>query len=235
MIRNLKALGLGLVAFLAIGGGVAWVAVANNPAQLEAEAGTVRVDWNQTNEWSFKWKKHTVSCETVGLEGEGSNEATTISNVTATFGKCKEPVPKNPATVNMNGCIFTFHLTGDVSVPEDRWTAITDLSCAEKKEMTITIYSDAGHTSQMCTYDIPPQTGKTKIELTNKMAGSKVNGVETPKDFLIAHVLLELKTDVTGGFLTCGSTDEVGLLEGEAELIGTDSEKNQTGITVRTP
>lgn len=233
MTLNLRALGLSLLAVLAMSAMTASAATADKPAKLTAEAGTVMVDWMQTDPWFFERVGHPLTCKTVSLSGEGSNGVTTLSNTTSTFGQCESPFHKKPATVSMNECTFTFHLTAE---PGHDWTAIMDIGCPEKKEISITIYSDAQHTVPICIYHIPPQTGKTQVDLTNEPAGSEVNGVKTPKDFIIADFFVQgIKSQKTGGFLSCGPNDDGNaLLAGSAELIGTNSEKKQTGITVST-
>jgi hypothetical protein len=236
MIRNPKAIAAALILALVAAAMGASAAQAEKPAQLTAEAGTVKIDGKQVAPGTFVRLARKLTCEITSLEGPAANGATTLEGVFPTLASCEDEVLKKPATFNTNGCTLTFHLTADAKEPEDTWTAITDLACAPGPAI-LTIYNNAAHTEVLCKYNLPAQTGKQVIDLTNIAAGTKVNGVTTPKDFLIAHFNLgAIKViRVEGSALVCGAeVNETTTYTGEWHLWGTNAASGITGITVST-
>jgi hypothetical protein len=236
MIRNLKAMALALAAVCAMGAIAASAAQAEKPAQLTAEMGTVKIDGTQIAPGTFVRLARKVTCEHVSTTGPGVNGITTIEEVAPTFTNCKDEVLDKPATVNMNGCTFKFHLTADAKSPEDTWTAISDLICAPGPA-SLTIYNNAGHTEVLCKFTFAEQLNKVTTELTNIPAGTKVNGKATPKDFIIADINVgAIKSKRTeGSAVVCGAEEnETATLTLEAHLWGTNAAQEITGITVST-
>jgi hypothetical protein len=236
MTCNPKTLGLALAAVLASGAIAASAAQAEKPAQLTAEAGTVKIDGNQTKPGTLVRLARKFTCEKFEVIAAAANGATTIEGVVPVFAVCKDEVVEKPVTINMNGCTFTFHLTADAKSPEDTWTMVWDLACPAGPAL-FTIYNNAGHTEVLCKYHFPAQTGKVTTDLTNIAAGTKVNGITTPRDFLIAHVnigaIKSIRTE--GSAVLCGAeVNETMTWSVEMHLWGTNAAKEITGITIST-
>jgi hypothetical protein len=236
MTRNLKTLALTLATVLSAGAIIASTAQAEKPAQLTAEAGTVKVDGRQITPITLVRLARKIKCEVFEFNGPASNGASTIENVTPIFAKCEDEVLVKPVTVSMNGCTFTFHFTADMQFPEDTWTLTSDLVCPSGP-LKIVIYNNPGHTEVLCAYTGAAQAGKKTIDLTNANADVKVNGITTSKNFLVGHVnvgAIKL-TKTEGSVLVCGAeANETATLTGEVHLWGTDSNGAVTGITVST-
>jgi hypothetical protein len=234
MSRNPKILSLALGAVLAMGVMAASAAQAEKPAQLTAEAGTVGIEGTQTSPFTLVRLARKITCEKFEFIGPAANGATTIEGVVPTFANCKDEVLEKPATVKVNICTFTFHLIAKEL--EDTWTMEWDLACPTSPT-SITIYNNAAHTEVLCKFHLPAQAGKVTTDVTNIAAGTKVNGIATPKDFLIAHIKIgaikSIRTE--GSPLVCGAeVNEAATLTLEAHLWGTSAAEEKTGITMST-
>jgi hypothetical protein len=158
MIRNFKALGLALVAILAMS------VVVASAAQAEKTEAKIT---SQTNVYPLQLSAtSTVGNEifnTAGgkVECKGSYSASVgaaSANVTATptYTECKA-FGFVAATVTMNGCAYKFNLT--TIVKADEYLAHVDLVCPAGKSVVIT----AG----TCEVVVHAQTGLTHAGITN--------------------------------------------------------------------
>ena len=248
MIRNLKAFGLALVAVFAMGAMVTSAAQAQGVAKVTAEATTVTLDGKQIGTSNvFQREARKVSCTAVELQAHDTNfnGDSTILTTAPVFTGCEETVLKKSSTVFMNGCTFTFHLTGDATGGEHTWTATTDLECPGAPARLV-VYnatgdsapaSDHEESDRLCEYTFASQTGLSKIDLTNKAAGGVVGGVVTPKDYIIADITVGGITSVRtfGAALTCGAVNNAtATLTAEAEIWGTNGLGEKTGVTIST-
>jgi hypothetical protein len=234
--RNVNIRLLVLAVVLATGVVAAPAARAESPAQLTAEAGTVKVAGKQISPGTFVRLARKVTCEKLEGSGPATNGATTLEGTTAVSANCKDEVLEKPVTAQTNGCTLTIHLTAHAQSPEDRWTSTVDLVCSIGPA-TLTIYNNAAHTEVLCKYTFATQAGKTTTTLTNVAAGTKVNGVTTPKDFVIAHATISAikSTRVEGSALVCGAeSNETATLTGEGHLWGMNAAEEKTGITIST-
>ena len=126
MIRNLKVLGLALVAVLALNA----VAVSSASAtEFESAAGTTSAKGSQSENGKFKTKNGTIECTSGtfrGMPPEGKFTVIQTSDSTATngpekekkgieYGGCKFLGFINVA-VNTTGCQYEFKASGKVSV-----------------------------------------------------------------------------------------------------------------------
>ncbi len=236
MTRNLKALGLALVAVLAMTAFAASAAQATSPAEVTAEGGQATIDGLQEGELTvFTRGARTVTCETADLHADVTNGAGSITAF-PTYEDCHANLGL-PATVTMNDCHFNFSLTENSG---GTFTAVSGLECADPNEkVEIHVYNNhTDHTAgtSQCTYTFGEQGNKNTIELTNKPAEG-----ETPKDWVTADInvggIVSTRPNNTthghGGLLSCGAENHTtGTLVGQASLKGTDDEENYVGVTV---
>ncbi len=182
MIRNLKALGLALVAVGAMGALMASSAQALTPAHLTAgsAANPATIRGVQTTANVFNRAGRTVTCETAEFNSSTTVEGSvTDLSIVPTYANCHAVVlgTKFPATVTMNSCYYTF--TG-TKLASGAYTVRTDLHCLiPGDEVEVHIYNGTPHSvsNEICTIDIPEQTNLTTITLTNR-AGSVPHDVD---------------------------------------------------------
>ena len=204
MTRNLKALGLALVAVFAFSAMAASAASAS-PADFKIASGSGTASAEGTTTQEFVTDKGTkLTC--VEAEGKSSVEGTatvgseqqgSITTVTAAYNNCHATILKIPTTVDMNGCQFRFNAgrlvsdtAGTTAASGNTATGSVDIvNCNEKTPgITITV----GAEGKTCHIDVPEQNGIESVHYTTTEAG----GVE--------HVLGSLnkavvKIDYTGG------------------------------------
>ena len=236
-MRNLKALGLGLVAAFAMSAVMASAVQAQGAAAITIEGGSgiVTAEGDEGERAVFTRQGRTVTCHNEHFEATVFNGDTTITAVPK-YSNCTSSL--GPATVTMNSCHYLFHLTGDstgVGV-EDTWTATADLNCTTPGDKAyIHIYSSAAnHASNtvLCTFEFGEQSGLPGIDLTNKAAGGT-----TPNNWVTAHIDVEkiVSKRTAGSTLICGSeNDSAGTLEGLAEIKGKNHAGEPRGITIST-
>jgi hypothetical protein len=149
MIRNLKALGLALVAVFAMS---ALVASAASAAEFHSEGENTTVSASQTTVQVFKTTAGEVTCAKASFSGtQATKTAVKISGVSAVYSECHIIFFGSTfkATVNMNGCTYTLYASG-----------AADLVCAAGKEVEVT--------AAECTVKVPGQTGLKTVNYSNK-------------------------------------------------------------------
>lgn len=62
-----------------------------------------------------------------------------------------------PATVQLNGCDYLFHLGGTTFT--NQYSVTADIVCPKEAKIHISAYSSSSHAVRVCTTTIPPQTG----------------------------------------------------------------------------
>ncbi len=237
MVRNLKTVGLTLLAVFATSAFAVPAAQAENPATIIAEQYPVILDGEQEGSLTvlaIVGFRLNVTCQMSTFQGEitESSSGETVGFAQTSYTDCVSGLFTTPVTVTMNGCYYVYHFTAD---PLDKFTAVTDILCPEGKPMEVHIYGNEGdHESStaLCTYSLGQQSGKTVIELTNKEPDEV-----TPKDWITVDFNLTgiviTRTGGYGGILACPGTTN-GKLQGQATLKGTDEDENDVGITVST-
>jgi hypothetical protein len=160
MIRNAKAMGLALVAMLAIGAMSASAASAEvgefTAEEYPASMTAVQIEGGH----SFTTAAGTLTCENAHFEGT-LPAAQNDLNVTPEYTGCEVetgPLAGAPVTVTNNGCTYTFTVT--TTVIEDTAEGLVHLICGSTP-MQVHIY--ANHTKHtngeiLCTYTIGSQT-----------------------------------------------------------------------------
>jgi hypothetical protein len=216
MIRNFKALGLAVVAVLAMSAVVASAAQAVEfkagayPAALTAKAESLANGGSQ----KFVTTAGTVTCDTVTGTATLSGPASSILTTTITYtdsaleaeGKkdtCTGPLGSQPV-IEMNGCQYRFNVAGTV-----------DIVCPESK----TIVVNGGG---LCTVKIGSQTGLSKVTYTTITEG----GIEK---VTISPAVTNIKYSHSG---LCGTgSGTTGSYTGNVIVSGTNS-GNPTNVTV---
>ena len=199
MTRNLKALGLALVAVFALSAVVASGASAS-PALFTAEVSaeeTAKIHGGQIGTDKFVIgtgaNPAELTCATASLVGKALTQGKQSTEVTLepTYATCHAIVTvltvkvTRTATVTMNGCAYKFNATKNTaSTP---FSADLTIECPEvggvTKTIEIHVYGNAAEPHNgtvICTYDIGHQTISNQIQLTNDASG-------TPDD-IVAHV-----------------------------------------------
>ena len=178
MIRNLKVLGLALVAVLALSA----VAVSSASAtEFEAETGTTSGKGKQTENGKFKTKNGTIECTTGIFRGMPSaGKFTTISTADSTATSGEEVGKKGieysgckflgfiNVTVNTTGCQYTFHANGE-----------TDVGCEAGKSINF----EAGG----CKTKVGTQAGLKSVSYANTTLEGKEAVKVTPAVKLIKY------------------------------------------------
>ena len=172
-MRNLKALGLALLAIFAMGAVVVSTAQASpNPTWTPTEGATTLHGGSLPNEGAGKINALTLP----GIGQEITCTTTTLDSVTTLFGPMPEvqftptyegcKTPNGYATITHNECRKRFyHLTTVPGTVHYRTTA--ELVCPPGKQIEIHLYPDPAHALSVCTIDIPPQTFNGAFTVTN--------------------------------------------------------------------
>jgi hypothetical protein len=231
MTRNLKALGLALLAVLALGTMAASTAQAIvGNAQLTIEGGSGFVHGKDETPMQYTRDGRIKTCATGHYKSNTVTSGATSLTITPEYSNCS--AAGLPATVTMNGCNYELTFTAD---PGHTFTAITHIKCPVGKVIETHVYSShANHTAgvSLCTYHVGPQTNKTEISLTNNAAG----GI-TPKDWITADITIGglVSTRTSGSELLCGKElDTAGTLHASVELKGTSHIGEARHITMST-
>jgi hypothetical protein len=235
MIRQFKALGLALVAILAMSALGASTADAEKGAVLTAEKYPAKFDGTQTTAVIMNRAGRQTTCAGATVTTEITGPATTGSGIPV-FENCHTIILGNkfPITVTMNGCELVLHATADFIGGVHTYTAIGDLVCPEGKQMETHVYSNATkhlENVSLCTYKTPPQSGLKGIDITNKAPAGGT------KDHIEVHLNISgITTLRTGGSaLTCGAEhDGNTTLMGSILVQGTTQIGEPNGLTVST-
>ena len=224
MIRNLKVLGLALVAVFAMSAMAASAAQAVTPTLVTGGNSTLEGDQVTGTVHEFTVGARAVRCSKAHFTGSATASQTTLT-ITPEYKECSTtPVLGVSlfATVTMNGCDYLFQ--GLTHVDPD-YSATVDIVCPGTSKIEVHIYSNSGEGSEICTLTIESgQTGLATNTITN-VAGS-------PDDLLIHHNV-KVKTENHGNQTICGAATS------EAEYHGTTTLKafigpNQTTLTAIT-
>lgn len=182
MTRNLKVLGLALMAVFAFSAMAASAASAQEQGMLTTEAGNpVTLDATETgveaNSLTAFGEK--VECPGSSYDGHevGSttnpvpNKATTAT-ITPTYNQatCVATPGPHKATVTTNGCDYVFHVgeTTPAGNKEGTYGVTADVVCPATKSIIVDVYFASGNENiKVCEVTIGPQTGLAGGHLTN--------------------------------------------------------------------
>ena len=219
-MRNLKALGLAVLSVFAFS------AVAASAAQAEEghfgwEAGTARTTTSAIGTQTYTTTAGKIECNEVSGEaipiqenGENKNKTMTGENIAyannGTPNKC--PASIGTATIQMNGCHYTFH-AGE-TIGEDETKGTTDIAgCATNGSITVEAFG--------CTIHMPEQTGIGPVYYQGNTAAG---------DIVIHPTVTNIEYTHTG---ICGNgTASNGTYTGDVTVQGEDEFGGHTNISV---
>lgn len=215
MTRNLKVLGLALVAMFAMSvvvASAASAAVFKNP-----EGKSAKIEASQIGTHVFSVEGSNVECENATFTSEGEvASGTTVVRVTPVYTGCKAFGFLN-ATITTTGCHYDIHMTTETSsVTFDGHIAVV---CTGANKITIV----AG----TCEATVGSQEGLTEVMSKNRPA-------ETPDDIVLEANVTGIKTNkVKDGFLCplSGTGETTGTYVGDTKVIGKNG-GTQVDITV---
>jgi hypothetical protein len=148
MIRNLKALMLASMAVLAVGAVAASAvqAVEFHSPEGAATLTAIPDGTGKTAHQVFDAAGGSITCNTVtGVASIGGSTASVVQLTSIVYsGNCN--FVGQTATINMNGCTYSFHANGEV-----------DIVCPAGKEITFSV------PSPICDVVVPPQTGLSSV------------------------------------------------------------------------
>jgi hypothetical protein len=159
MIRNLKTLGLAVMAIFAL------TAVASSAAQAiefhsEIENTTVTAKTETGSNSVFDAAGASISCASATFTGTQAAKTSATLTVTPAYSSCTFLGILN-VPVNMNGCQYTFSANGEVAVTGASCTAIT--------------FEATG-----CKVEVGKQSGLKEVTYTNLGAGTTREVTVTP-------------------------------------------------------
>jgi hypothetical protein len=241
MIRNLKVLGLALVAMFAMSALVASAAQAQTSFTLTGDAGTTQLDSHGANHLFTLSGGRSFTCKTI----TSTNDAVTLPTSTVTakpvFSECTSKIAGTPVpvTVTMNECDFLFHLTGtDPDGNSDHYVGDVGIVCPVGKSIDIHVYPEGTLPSEhatkpvLCTYTVGSQTVNTGVAGAAAITYDIVTGAVASEDDIniTANAINIAVTKVTGTIANCGGASQTGTYVGTSTVTGTTSLNKKTGI-----
>lgn len=207
-MRNLKVLGLALVAVLAMSSVVASMASADS---FTGETGTVVLTGSQEGNDIFTLTGGSITCKEAKLVGTSTAISSTVT-ITPTYPEKTVGGEQNctalglPGVIHANGCTYLLHIGAGTE-------GTLDINCPAGKELTVT--AGAPPTIR-CTIHIGSQAGLTKVTFSNTGSG-------VTRELLVETAVSTLKyshTKGTGlGACTPGSATNGGYT-GKARITG---------------
>jgi hypothetical protein len=254
MVRNLKVLGIALVAIFAMSTMVASAALAQGKLTTEGGVAVTLTGSEtgvQTNRLTmfgipfacegstYTGKKTLITAETeAGKTHELLPNLSTTATITPNYNqpKCALTVGGSnfPATVTMNGCDYNIQIgatTGEQTETKTTFGLTTDIVCPKEKDIQIELweFGDTKHeVASWCMFTIKPQTG---------LKGAHVSSTRkaTPKDDLDLDGKVEGITVSRSGTkpLLCPTSEEkAASLDLDVTVKGENSAGEEKGITV---
>lgn len=222
MIRNLKALGLALVAAFALSAVVASAA----SAQFHSEKTETRltVSSNETQTFSYTKNGVKVTCNKVAVTATVTSQTSTDVTAYPTYSEDCTALGL-PADIEFNtgtnhNCYYTFTLA------EGATSGTSDLRCNNAGEdVTIKVTEEPGKV--FCEYTLQPQEGLGPVVFANLGSG-------TTREVRLEPAVEGIKATKTKGGLLCGpATSETGTYSGKATVTGEEtSSTTHVGVWV---
>ena len=180
MIRNFKAMGLAVVAVLAMSALVA----SSASAQFEAETVpvTVTTSSNSMQKFAVAVGQTPIECTTLKSKGTQSVTPSTTFTTHPEYSNC-ETFLGQEVTVNTTGCNYVFH------VSKGSTSGTTDVECEAGKTIVITVGS-------ICTYTIGTQTGLSSVSFKNTGSG-------TTREIIVEPNVTGIKSTLTTNDFFC--------------------------------
>jgi hypothetical protein len=245
MIRNLKILGLGLVAVFALSAVTASAALAQNG--LITSTGPVKLTGTQTGEkfansltafggkvtcanakyngFKILTQKQTEEGKTHELLASGSSNVTIVPN----YGSCitTQAGIEFPTTVDMNGCDFEFDLLGTISANNYKIRATEE--CPAANTIKVTVFANAAkHTANepFCIIDITKETNRGETLVATDTLNGSID---------VTGTINNIKSDresPTGSILCPKEEDKLGILHIDVNITGDNSVNAATAISL---
>jgi hypothetical protein len=180
MIRNFKALGLALVAVLAMSAVVASAAQATGKVTA-TEGGAVVLKGEQVGANTLTvGGVRTVSCSEAKLEKAlaAGEQLTTVTNITAKYDSCTGN-GETTATVNMTSCTYTLESTVNEGATGKGTAKIACSTAGDGIDVDIYEKGVAHETAKaLCRYKIPAQTLGNQFVWHNRNVGTATEDIE---------------------------------------------------------
>jgi hypothetical protein len=221
MIRNVKVLGLALVAMLALSASVASSAFAIE-FHSDSSTGNTWLTGTSTGSHIFDAAGSTITCKKATFSGTQTGKTVSTVNLTAAYSECTVAIGEFnlAATVNMGGCQYSFNANGEVGVVN-----ATGKTCSTE-QITYRVSNFLGE----CDVKVGPQTGlkSAKYEGATTVANGTVK--VSPSVTLIKGTstgnLCSTTGEFTNGQYTSGPTTVSGFVDNAGK------EEGQTSIWV---
>jgi hypothetical protein len=227
MTRSLKALGLAMVAMLALGAVLASAASAAPKLTSASNEYPVVLEGSQSTKHKFTLPgNRTFECTTVKFVGEIKSKAeaeTSKATVAPTYEGCTATILGNidPVTVTLNGCTYQLSLTEEAASAGYEYAGAVKIQCPAGKSIEVHVWENTTkHTNNeatLCTYSIGEQGPLTKIDY--KLNEKNANGEATTGN-INATVANIATTRVSGTLTNCGAASQVATYEGDTLVEG---------------
>jgi hypothetical protein len=224
MIRNLKILGLALVAVFAL------IALAASAASAQGKLTTsdgkpatlVGTETGVSGAGLNAWTAFGSKIECILGFGTGHqynvtphvpvpHGATTIT-ITPHYKNCHTFIPETkPLTVTMNGCDWVVHIGATTGGVAGTYGGTADVVCPLGKNIEIHVYNSAAHTETLCTLTVTPRNGITGGHVTNTPASGDLDVQGTGTGTVVHREGLCLLDGQ-------GTTTEAGQMHGDATV-----------------
>ena len=226
MSRYLKALGLGLIAVVAVSALATSAASAGKLTVSAYPAVLSGVQTGEANKISFEGGRSLECGEIFYLgeykEGEVAEE---MASLAAQYKNCSATILGNvtPATITTNGCALTLSF-GSVANATSA-TGQTNIKCPAGKKIETHIWkTDAEHTANgaaFCTYTIGEQTATGTVNYSADATHAQLT---------ISGSGLALNAERTGGTITnCGKASQATSVSFQATVTAKNEGETQTG------
>ena len=218
MIRNLKALGLAVMAAFAlsaVGATAAQALTADVGAGGQTITGTnLKIDPNHEDHTFTLDSGRMFTCNFVTFDGTIENGAKEVI-VTPTYEDCFSNKTQ-PTTVTHNGCNYRFYGGEEENGNPHLFNKVTvDLDCPTGKEIEVHVWSSAANhvtaSTPICTYNVHEFVGKHNNTLENTTTGTHDVDVTTTVEGIAV-------TRVHGSALVCGSSTQFAVYTGATTL-----------------
>jgi hypothetical protein len=208
MTRNIKVLGLALVALLAMS---ALASTASAQFESEAESTNLTVSFSSMQKIAPSEGGVAFECNTIKTTGTQTGKANTTITISPSFSNCENFVGAS-TTVTMNGCKFVFHAA------KGSTTGTMDIECETSKVIEL----EAGN---ICRYTIGTQTGLSSVNFKNTGSGTTREVIVEPnvKGIIVARV--------TNHFF-CPAGGSIGTYTGSFIMTGETAGGTHVGIFV---
>jgi hypothetical protein len=225
MTRNLKVLGLALVAAFAMSALVASAASAT-AWQFHSNTDNPVLTGSQEGTDVFTTDSGTVRCSEANYTGSATGTTNSTIEVAPTYEGCKLLFIIN-VTVDPNGCKYLFHAettTNTGGTPAViHYEGSVDIVCTGGNVIVVT--------APGCDITVPAQTGLKTVTFTNLGSG---HTQEVTVDVNISNTITYIEHQTPGETCENSGTPHTtnGSYTGQALVTGEDASKNHIGIWV---